>query len=203
MARKRPITAVHVDIARFAFEVATISKDSMESKEKWINDLARCLVMRDPTLHPYGAHLLSEVEEYRKADIERKKAKDSKDSVESVDSQPRAKQSKAKQSSILPAAKRRPARDEIWDTVVDLFRFKPPHPKREGSRIGAVVSFLKQKSATPAEIRRRYKAAVAAWNGNGKFGPEALERNWNLLEHAGENSSGGISDEIVITGTGS
>jgi hypothetical protein len=65
----RPITAVHVDIARFILEVSALSADSAE---KWLRDLARCLAMRDPAIHAYGAHLLAEVDEYRKAELKRK-----------------------------------------------------------------------------------------------------------------------------------
>lgn len=55
----------------------------------------RCLARRDPSLHIYGAHLLAETEEYRRADSERKKGKNfhgipphSALSVESVESPP-------------------------------------------------------------------------------------------------------------------
>jgi hypothetical protein len=103
----RPIASVHMDIARFVLEVSKISGDSAESTERlrgvWVTELMECLAMRDPSLHAYGAHLLTEVEAYRLAETERKNARirekknpriprkdwDSAESAESAESQPR------------------------------------------------------------------------------------------------------------------
>lgn len=81
-----------MDLARLSFEYSKVSldaltsadsKDSTESADsserllraraKWIDDLVNSLVLRDPSRSSYGAHLLAEVEEYRKAESERKK----------------------------------------------------------------------------------------------------------------------------------
>jgi hypothetical protein len=100
----RPVTAVHVDLARLSYEYSKVSLESAESAESlqraraaWIDDLVTCLLLRDPSLSAYGAHLLAEVEEYRKAETVRKKKKsdstdsaDSKESADSVESQPRS-----------------------------------------------------------------------------------------------------------------
>lgn len=129
--KPRPVTAVHVDIARFVLEVSALSADSKESTDKlvadWTRGLARCLALRDPALHAYGGHLLGEVEEYRKAEIERKKAKfsaPSKDSAESADSLPRTKQSKTKQSNKEEDTAREPR-------APAAHRVKPKAPKTE------------------------------------------------------------------------
>jgi hypothetical protein len=123
----RPITSVHVDIARFVLEVSEISADSAESLEKkiadWTRGLAKCLAMRDPSLHPYGAHLLSEVEQYRIAETERKRAKFSALSKESAESQPRTdqnrsdravnKKNKKEEGARAPARFTPPTLDEV------------------------------------------------------------------------------------------
>ena len=80
--RNRPIASVHVDLARLSYEYSKVSLESAESPEslqraraEWIDDLVTCLLLRDPSRSVYGAHLLAEVEEYRKAETERKKGK--------------------------------------------------------------------------------------------------------------------------------
>lgn len=82
----RPITSVHVDIAEFISEVSDVSMESTENPDKalaaWTRALARCLARRDPSLHPYGAKLLAEVENYRKADSDRKRGTFPEDSTE-------------------------------------------------------------------------------------------------------------------------
>lgn len=115
----RPVSAVHVDIARFVLEVSRLSADSAESTEKlrgaWVTRLAEALAMRDPSMHPYGAYLLSEVEEYRKAETERKRAKFSAlsalsaDSADSADSQPRTDQNRSEQSNKEEKKGRKPS----------------------------------------------------------------------------------------------
>jgi hypothetical protein len=97
----RPIASVHVDIARLTFEYSRISAESTEelvrARAKWIDDLVACLALRNPDLSTYGAFLLNETEEYRRADSERKKGKsgqsDSKDSAESTETPPRSDRS--------------------------------------------------------------------------------------------------------------
>ena len=103
--RARPIASVHVDIARLIFEVSkvsSLSEDSAESMERlgrWTKRLVECLAIRNCDLHEYGAHLLTEVDEYRNAEKERKRGNiskesaDSKDSTESAERQPRTDRS--------------------------------------------------------------------------------------------------------------
>ncbi len=96
----RQIASVHVDIARIVYEYSKVSAESAEfpyaleiAKAKWMDELIACLAMRDPALHEYGAFLLSETEEYRRTETERKRAEkegrntsargDSKESAES------------------------------------------------------------------------------------------------------------------------
>lgn len=78
-------------------------------------------------------------------------------------------------------------RNLIWDCVVELFGFKAPHPASEAARIGKVSAFLKQKGATPEEMRRRFTNAKSSWNPGTPFGPEALTKWWDQLEHVEEN----------------
>jgi hypothetical protein len=90
----RPIASVHVDIARLTFEYSRVSADSTEelvrARAKWIDDLVACLALRNPMLSTYGAFLLTETEEYRRADSERKRGQNgqsvSKESVDSTES---------------------------------------------------------------------------------------------------------------------
>lgn len=93
----RQIASVHVDIARFVLEVSELSAESPQALDKviadWTRGLMRSLARRDPTLSAYGAFLLSETEEYRRAETERKRLEkeaknpnrrgDSKESAES------------------------------------------------------------------------------------------------------------------------
>jgi hypothetical protein len=117
MAKPRPVVSVHVDIAEFLLEVVSVSGESSESRERnlgaWTMQLARALAARDAAAHPFAAKLLAEVENYRKADSERKRESKSKDSMDSggkarnpppsVDSPPRSDRSdRSDQSSTDP-----------------------------------------------------------------------------------------------------
>lgn len=66
----RKISSVHIDIARFSYEIGIRNNDS--DLAAWVRNFVRCLVMRDPKIDSYGAELLSEVAEFRKTDAERK-----------------------------------------------------------------------------------------------------------------------------------
>ena len=66
----RKISSVHLDIARFSYEISTRSNDA--DLATWVRNFVRCLVMRDPSIDSYGAELLEEVSEYRKKDAGRK-----------------------------------------------------------------------------------------------------------------------------------
>ncbi len=68
----RPISYVTVDIAEFLLEVGDIPPGEHEA---WLRRLSRGLALRDPSFHPYGARLLNEVQEYRKAEKARKEIK--------------------------------------------------------------------------------------------------------------------------------
>lgn len=70
----RQIASVHIDIARFIIEVQ--DNDSTESAERlgiWTRKLSRALALNQPQINTYAAYLLGEVEEFRKAETERKK----------------------------------------------------------------------------------------------------------------------------------
>ncbi len=90
------------------------------------------------------------------------------------------KEGEERKEEPLSTSSTRP-RDPIWDSVVELFGFRPPHPKSEQKRIGAVVSFLRQKGGTAEEIKRRFENAKARWDGRA-FGPEALTKHWDQLD---------------------
>jgi hypothetical protein len=56
----------------------------------------------------------------------------------------------------LPERRRRKARDEIWDTMVDLFGDVTNDATR--GRRNRVVKLLRQSEATPDEMVRRFQA---------------------------------------------
>ena len=197
MSKLRPISSVHVDIARFGYELAQVPDGELAG---WVLRLHKCLALRDPSIHEYGAHLLAEVEEFRKAEIERKKAKhsapskDSEESAENSDSHHRSDQIRSdqnKKQEIRPDGPGADAdvgerkKDEVWDAVASLFHFQPPHPKKEAIRIGAVVRDLKIMGATGETVRACYLIAKKAWNGGPPFSPEALVKWWREFQHAG------------------
>lgn len=183
MPKPRAVTSVHVDIARLAYEVSALSADS---SDKWLRDLVRCLVMRDPLIHPYGAFLLSEVEEYRKGEIERKRrflseeSALSMDSAESADSLPNKSIKSIKEKSLSAPPKER-ARDEIWDEICRAFQLEPVTAS-ERSRVGKIVRDLKQKQATPEDIAQRLDRYSRAWPQAART-PEALAKHWDAFRH--------------------
>jgi hypothetical protein len=65
----RPIASVHLDIARFGWEVSKLKTDP--ERAEWLQKLAEALVMRDPTIHPYAAHLLEEAAKFVEAKSEK------------------------------------------------------------------------------------------------------------------------------------
>lgn len=99
----------------------------------------------------------------------------------------------------LPAPPRERPRNPIFDAIVEVFGFKPPHPPREGTRLGRVAADLKTKGATPEAIRERFAAARREWGGK-PFGPEALVKHWDQLASAsrnGHHQRGGLSDRVL------
>lgn len=176
----RPVASVHIDIARFLIEVQ--DNDSTDSAEKlglWTRQFARALALNNPDLNRYAGYLLCEVEEFRKAETERKRqyydterhGKTRKDN----DSSLRQTVSKKERVNSSPIREK----DPIWDVVVGVFKFSHPHPPEEAARIGKTVRFLKQKNALPQEITERFKEAEKRWKE--PFGPEALTKHWDSL----------------------
>jgi hypothetical protein len=136
----RPISSVHVDIARLTWEVSQVPDSELAG---WTLRLVKCLATRNPLLHEYGAHLLEEVEEYRKADLERKKAHISKDSKDSVDSKEKAvqtEQSRAEQTEQSIKNKENPA--GLPDKPLRAKRKKEPEPHPD---VSVVYEFYKEK----------------------------------------------------------
>lgn len=70
-------------------------------------------------------------------------------------------------------------RNEIWDTVCDVYGFKPV-TKNEQSRVGKIVRDLKLKGATPDDIRTRAGHYRQRWP-KMSFTPEALLKHWDSL----------------------
>ncbi len=60
--KPRPIVSVYIDIARFSFEVFSISDD--KELGKWTRKLAECLATREPSLHKFGGRLLTEAADF-------------------------------------------------------------------------------------------------------------------------------------------
>lgn len=59
----RPIASVHLDIARFSWEVGRL-KSAMDRAD-WLEKFAEALVMRDPKIHQYAGTLLAEADSFR------------------------------------------------------------------------------------------------------------------------------------------
>lgn len=196
----RPISSVHVDIARLVWEVSKVSALSEESTEsleklgKWMKLLVECLATRNPDLHPYGAHLLAEVDEYRIAEKERKKGKHSALSAlstESLESTPRTDRTDRadhKEDSLLgldpsgkgfepPKAPR--ARNVHWDALVEAFKLNPVS-KNEKSLLGQLSGTLKAKGAAPEEVLVRMARYRAKYR-EASLTPSALVKHWDLL----------------------
>lgn len=67
----RPLSFVRLDIARFGLEIS--DRPNSDDLAKWARSLYRSLALQDPSLNEFGACLLLESENFRKADSERKK----------------------------------------------------------------------------------------------------------------------------------
>lgn len=68
------VSFVKVDIARLVYEIGELKTSAKLSPlEKWVKDLAKCLVLRNPDLNAYGAALLAEAQSFRERDRTRKK----------------------------------------------------------------------------------------------------------------------------------
>jgi len=167
------ISFVKIDIARLCREVYRIQDD--RDLGRWMRSLTESLVLRDSSLNEYGASLLAEVEKYREIDAKRKKkSKDSVDSKDSADSS--NKQTNKQTNKKIPAARER---DQIWDSVVNLF-FQDGVPKSANSRIGNIVADLKSIDATPEQIRTRTENMRRTDWGR-SAGPEGLVKQWANL----------------------
>lgn len=129
MSRIRPISSVHVDIAKFAWIVSRVPQ---AEKADWLDGLVECLVKRDPDVHEYGADLLQEVEEFRNAEIERKsKAKGA--SAESALSKESALSGLSKESALSPEEP--PRSDQI----------RADHGRKENTPLGEKSLFLEKQ----------------------------------------------------------
>lgn len=72
--------------------------------------------------------------------------------------------------------------DPIWDAVAALF-FPSGVAKLEYKRVGRIVSILKDKHATPDDIRRRYRLYHDKWP-TMACTPEALVKHWDTFPEA-------------------
>lgn len=79
----------------------------------------------------------------------------------------------------LPESRKR---DPVWDTLCDLFNFKPK-TKSEKSRLGRAVRDLKVHGATEHEIRKRYANYRASWP-DVDCTIESLVKHWQKFETA-------------------
>lgn len=66
-----PIVSVYLDIARFVLETSLIQSDA--ELGKWSRELARCLALRDHSLHKFGSELLRNAEGYRDSISEKRR----------------------------------------------------------------------------------------------------------------------------------
>lgn len=169
------ISFVKIDIARLCREVYRIQDD--RDLGRWARSLTEALVLRDPSLNEYGAALLAEVEKYREIDAKRKKI--SKDSTESKDSKDSTTNKQTNKQKRSPA---RRERDQIFDTVQDLF-FPEGVMPGQGSRIGKIVRDLKSIDATPEQIRTRTEN-MRRLDWGRTAGPEGLLKQWGNLRGA-------------------
>lgn len=81
--------------------------------------------------------------------------------------------------NIEPSSAARP-RDELWDTVVDVFGYNDKMTSLERGRINKALKSLREVSATPEEIRRR-AAMYRKQFPDVAFTPLALASNWSQL----------------------
>lgn len=72
----RPLSSVHVDIARLTLEVfkASTGENPDKNLADWTRKFCECLATRNPALHDYGAHLLSEASGYMEEQSDKKRA---------------------------------------------------------------------------------------------------------------------------------
>lgn len=66
----KPIASVYVGIARLAWEVSQVPDGELAG---WTSRLVRCLATGDKAVHEYGAFLLTEAEDFRRYETERKR----------------------------------------------------------------------------------------------------------------------------------
>lgn len=171
VTKPRPISSVHVDIARFAWEVSQVEKAGLSD---WLLRLTKCLATRDPTIHEYGAHLLAEVDEFRKADSERKRVKYSVDSLESVDSPespPRSDQIRSDQ-----------IKGEEKSKSVRAPRFTPP-------TLEAITEYCRErgKGVEPQRWMDHYESNGWKVGRNSMKDWKAAVRNWEKGVQNGTN----------------
>lgn len=87
--------------------------------------------------------------------------------------------------------------DEIWDALVEHFDLTVTDRNR--SRIGMLVSELKNLGATPDEIRRRQKTFEREWDRK-RCTPHALVKHWDHLGRIAVESElkAGLDEDISI-----
>lgn len=82
--------------------------------------------------------------------------------------------------SIEPSPAARP-RDELWDTIVDIFGYTEKMTSMERGRINKAVKALREIEATPDELRGRARAYRKQFP-DVAFTPLAVASNWSQLE---------------------
>lgn len=189
----RPIASVHIDIARFGFEVNEIRDDA--ELGLWLRRLIKCLSLRDPSIHEYGSELLEEVEEYRNRDSRRKKAfipKDSKGKTRKdterhgthAESAPRAEQleqsraDRKTETSFTELAPR--PRNELFDAIQASFFPGQKLSKSDGARIGKLAQTLREREATPEQVNQK-KSLYRKLHPDWECTAEAVIKHWPEL----------------------
>lgn len=173
----RQVASVHVDIARFAFEYSRVSAESPEklvhARAKWIDDLVACLALRDPTLHPYGAFLLSEVEEYKKAEIERKKKEKSEkgknrpaDSADSENGLPRSDQTDQTDQTDQEKKDQDRAPRGLAQDILDHLNLKTGKAFRMGGATSKLIGARIKEGYRLEDFQRVIDNKVADWGRN-------------------------------------
>jgi hypothetical protein len=85
-----------------------------------------------------------------------------------------------KKEKILAEPQVERPRNEVWDCVIETFKFNPV-TKNELSRIGKVVADLKEKGATPERIQKVYAHYKRKWP-EIDCTPEALVKHWDMMK---------------------
>ncbi len=87
-------------------------------------------------------------------------------------------------------------RNEVWDTLVELFG--PPSPTRT-ALYGRVTKYLTNENATPELIRQRATRIVTDW-GPEKLTLTSLEKHWSRFDGlAGKITQGDAARALRAT----